>query len=251
MDYRERITSDADTHAAAINKVQTGLWTALPGIIQTTSLGKDGQLTSTVQPAIMSRVLQPDGSRKDVELPLLVDVPIVYPRGGPYTLTFPLSKDDEVLVIFASRCIDNWWATGGVQPQHELRFHDLSDGFAIPGPFSQKSKIANVSDKTVQLRTNDGKMYAEIDDPNKKLTLVTDVISLTLNYEAKTVVLTGSDTIDVTANTAVTIKAPTMTLDGNVKITGELTVQTTKFTTHRHTGVQTGLGTSGSPLPGS
>ena len=40
---------------------------------------------------------------------------------------------DECLVIFSERCIDAWWALGGVQPLAELRAHDYSDGFAILG----------------------------------------------------------------------------------------------------------------------
>jgi len=246
VDYRERISSDASAIRGAIKGALSDLWTASPGIVQTTSLGKDGQLTATVQPAVMAKQLAPDGSRKDVALPLLVDVPIVYPRGGGYSLTFPVAKDDEVLVVFGARCIDNWWQSGGVQPQHELRFHDLSDGFAIAGPFSQKTKI-EVSDKTTQLRSNDGKMHIELDSPNSQLTILTDPISLTLNYAAKTVVLKGSDTVE--------IDSPTVTIKGDLKVTGEVTAHSSgasvSLTTHTTSNVQGGLGTSGPPVPGT
>ena len=66
---------------------------------------------------------------------------MVFPGGGGWSITFPVSKGDEALVVFASRCIDDWWQSGGVGIQPDLRMHDLSDGFAIIGPRSQPRKL--------------------------------------------------------------------------------------------------------------
>ena len=93
-------------------------------------------MTVTVQPSIRGRVEQPDGSTKSVALPLLVDVPAVFPSGGGFTLTFPIHQGDECLVVFADRCIDAWWQSGGIGEPLETRTHNLSDGFALVGPFS-------------------------------------------------------------------------------------------------------------------
>src|SRR5260363_73502 len=73
----------------------------------------------TVRPAIQGVVRRLDRETatvrtEAVELPLLGDVPVFFPRGGGCTLTFPVQKGDECVVVFASRCIDGWWQSGGV-----------------------------------------------------------------------------------------------------------------------------------------
>jgi hypothetical protein len=66
--------------------------------------------------------------------------------------------------VFASRCIDAWWQSGGIQRPMEARLHDLSDGFAIPGPRSQSRLPAGaVSSTSAQLRNDAGTTYIEID----------------------------------------------------------------------------------------
>jgi hypothetical protein len=140
------------------------VWTALPGVVQ----GFDPvALTVSVQPAVKGRITSPDGSTRSVALPLLVDVPVVFPRGGGFTLTFPVKDGDECLVVFSSRCMDAWWQSGGVQEPLEPRMHDLSDGLALVGPFSQAQRLGDVSAENVQLRTDDGATYIEIQPGGK------------------------------------------------------------------------------------
>jgi hypothetical protein len=107
-------------------------------------------------------------------------------------MTFPVKDGDEGLVVFASRCIDKWWRDGGVQEQTEYRMHDLSDGFAIPGFRSQKRTLDNVSTTAVQLRSDDGKKYVELDDKGK----------ITLKSEDGQVVVT-KDSVAISALSSV------------------------------------------------
>lgn len=159
MDQRERIGNTQESLRAAIEGVLSGLQTAMPGVVQTVNIAKG---TCTVQPAIQAYVRQQDGTQVWVQLPVLLDVPIVFPCAGNFALTFPIAAGDEVLVIFASRCIDAWWQQGGIQIQAELRMHDLSDGFAIPGPRSLPNVLTGISASTAQLRSKDGTAYVEI-----------------------------------------------------------------------------------------
>ena len=106
---------------------------SIPGIVQSYDTA---QQTVTVQVAIREK-LNIDGNESWADIPLLLDVPVVFPRAGGYVLTLPIKKGDEVLVMFGDCCIDAWWQSGGVQNQVEWRRHDLSDAFAIPGPFSR------------------------------------------------------------------------------------------------------------------
>lgn len=174
---------------AVVDSHQVEMWTALPGIIQSFD---PSTLTATVQPSLKGLVTQQDGTAGWMALPILPDVPVVFPHGGGYSLTFPVKSGDECLVVFSSRCIDNWWDQGGVQTQRELRMHDLSDGFALVGPWSQKTKISNVSTTTTQLRSDDGKNYVEIDSASKKATTVIGGTSIIVDDGSNTVFVKGT-----------------------------------------------------------
>jgi len=148
----------------------------MPGIIQ--SFDPDEQ-TVSVQLAIRERIRDGEGRMEFVNLPLLLDVPILMPRAGGYIVTMPVSKGDECLVVFGDMCIDAWWSNGEVQNQIEKRRHDLSDGFAILGPWSQPNKIQNYSTDSVQLRTEDGNTYIEI--KQNEINIVASVLKINGN----------------------------------------------------------------------
>ncbi len=119
----------------------SNLRVALPGIIQSFNPAAG---TAVVTPALREILTNRAGEKIHLALPDLPDVPVVMPHGGGYGLTLPIAPGDECLVIFADMCIDAWWQSGGVQNQVEQRRHDLSDAFAIPGPFSRPRLTAPI-----------------------------------------------------------------------------------------------------------
>lgn len=144
---------ELDARAAAI-KTRV----CMPGIIQSFDAAAQ---TVTVQPALREKMLA-DGNESWIDIPLLVDVPIVVPRAGGYALTLPIQAGDECLVVFGDMCMDGWWQSGGVQNQVECRRHDLSDGFAIIGVWSQPRVIPGYSTGSAQLRNDAGSAYVEL-----------------------------------------------------------------------------------------
>jgi len=215
--------------------LRTGLWTSMPGIIQSFSASA---VTATVQIAIKGIVHTPDGKAQFVNMPLLVDVPVHFPRGGNCTLTFPVAKGDECLVVFAARCIDGWWQSGGVQAPMEPRIHDLSDGFAFVGFFSQKTKISGISTATAQLRSNDGTTYVEV-DPGGKIVNVVAPGGMTLT--TPTVTITGIINVQNVqgASTASTISG-SMTATGIITGQTDVIAGTKSGKTHIHADPQGG-----------
>lgn len=188
-------------------------WTAIPAIVTSVNLAK---MTLEAQPAIQGVVTDENGAEQLVNLPVLVDVPITYPSAGGFTITFPITPGDEVLIIFSSRCIDAWWQSGEVSRPMEARMHDLSDGFAIPGPKSQPKVISGISSANLQIRKNDGTSYIEI-TPAGKINLV----------------------------------APAgVEITGNLKVSGTVIggPLNTSLTTHVHSGVTTGGGSTTGPV---
>lgn len=164
---------------------------AMPGIIQ--SFDPD-TVTAVVQPGLRCVQINNVGTTSTSEYPMLVDVPIIFPRGGGCTLTFPVKTGDECLLVFSDRCIDFWWQSGGVQEPVDSRQHDLSDAFAIVGPQSQAQKISGISTSAAQFRSDEGSTYFEINPTTKKIKLVApggfDVIAPESTFSAK-VTITG------------------------------------------------------------
>lgn len=238
MDPRERWDDPEEALRVAMDGLKSGLWTSMPGIVQSFSAGA---ITATVQLAIKGVVHTPDGNAQFVNMPLLVDVPVHFPRGGGCTLTFPVAKGDECLVVFAARCIDSWWQSGGVQAPAEHRVHDLSDGFAFVGFFSQATKISGISTTKAQLRSNDGSTYVEL-DPTGKIVNVAAPGGMTLN--TPTVTITGVINVQ-NANSAATA----MAINGNTNFTGQVSANGHRIDdSHKHSGVTTGSGNTGTPL---
>lgn len=222
MKRLERRTDPAEMIRAALRGMANGIWTALPGIVESVNLAAQ---TVTVQPSVREQVMMDDGTPASVPLPLLPDVPIIFPSGGGYSLTFPVEPGDECLVVFADRCIDAWWQSGGVQEQADLRAHDLSDGFAIFGPRSQPRKLSGVSSSSVQLRADDGSAAVEI--------------------SAAGIVLHHPSAVTITSS-HVTIDAP-VTVTGPITAPNGATIGGIPFGSHHHTGVHAGSDTSGGP----
>lgn len=161
MDYRERIHGGPDeVLRATVDARQSKIQTATPGIIQRFD---PVTMTCVVAPAIKGRLADKDGKVSLIALPLLLDCPCQFPSGGGVTLTFPVAAGDECLVVFASRSIDSWHQSGGVQAPVEARMHDLSDGFVILGFRSVPRVLSDISTTAAQLRSDDGATVVELD----------------------------------------------------------------------------------------
>jgi hypothetical protein len=160
------------------------------------------------------RVLGQDGTYSWQAIKPILDVPILFPRCGAFALTLPLAAGDEVLVHFSSRCIDGWWQNSGLSNQPELRMHDLSDGFAFPGPCSLPNVLGSVSETTAQLRSADGLTY-----------------------------------IEIAPGGVVNIVAPGgLNVNGAVVATGEVTGNNITLSTHVHGGIYPGTSDTGPPI---
>lgn len=164
MDRRGLLNEAEETSLLMLDGRQSSMWTALPCIVQDVDLSK---MTIMAQPTIKGVTYDQDNNATFVNLPLLADVPIVFPSAGGFIITFPIVAGDEVLVVFSSRCIDDWWQSGGVGIPIEMRMHDLSDGFAIPGPKSQPNVISSISATDIEIRNKAGTVYLSLTSSGK------------------------------------------------------------------------------------
>lgn len=240
MHRSERQNDPIESQRLALEGHQAQMWTALPGIV---TAFDPAAMTVSVQPAVMGSVNDEQGRSSNVPMPLLVDVPVVFPCGGGFTLTYPIKAGDEALVVFSSRCIDGWWQGGQAAPPPDKRMHDLSDGMAIVGPRSQSTKLdPPVNMENVQLRSDDGKNFVEI-TPDGHLTLEA-VMEITI--KAPQITLEGNVTTTGTGGGAGAIAMKgAMRLDGNLESTGDQVAQGVSTAHHTHTGDSGG--TTGEP----
>lgn len=169
MQNDERVDSLEVAVKGALRGNNAQIWTSLPGIVQSVDMDA---MTCEVQPSVQVKVFDKTGAGTFQNLPLCVDVPILFLGGGGYTLTFPVASGDEGLINFSCRCIDAWWQSGGVQPQAEMRMHDLSDGFFIPGFRSQARKLGSISTTKPQFRSDDGTVSVELDKATGRVNMI-------------------------------------------------------------------------------
>ena len=121
--------SENQIYENLINEAMFRTRCCIPCIIQSYNSANN---TVECQPAVRERIINEDGTIQYVQLPLLINVPVVFPGSANFDIKFPLSKNDECLVFFSDLSIDNFWQKGSVQNPVEVRRHDLSDGMAIP-----------------------------------------------------------------------------------------------------------------------
>lgn len=127
------------------------------GVVTAFYPGSDGQSptvdVSIAQVQITS--VQEDGTRTLKPYPPLKNLPVYYPSGGNYTMTFPINVGDECLIVFHDRELDNWLINGEGQAPTTSRLHDLSDGIALVGMRSYPRSIGAASTNAVQIKSND------------------------------------------------------------------------------------------------
>jgi hypothetical protein len=107
--------------------------TSLPGIVDSFDPVAG---TVSVKPSI--KKLLSDG--KTVDLPILKNVPVVFPCSEAGGLTVKLAKNDGVLLIFSERSLEEWKAGNTDSKPASIRKHDLADAFAIPCIFPKSKR---------------------------------------------------------------------------------------------------------------
>lgn len=91
------------------------------------------------------------------QAPPIPNMPVVYPAGGGYSITWPVAAGDFVKVDAASRSHDEWKASQGqlgtITPRDPRR-HDLQDGLVTPGGRPLGAPLLSVEDGALLLGTD-------------------------------------------------------------------------------------------------
>lgn len=230
MDLRERFNDPEETIRAAIEQHMSRVWTSAPVRVVSYDAGKQ---TVSLQVTTKAFIKQEDGSQKAVDIPVLQDVRVQFPAGGGQTMTFPIAAGDEGLAVFATRSPDGWQQSGSDTAPPDASVSSLSNAFFIPGVKSDPKALSDVSTSAAEIRSDDG---------NTKISI----------SGAGGVGVQTDKSVGISAAGGVTIGtgAGETVVTGTVRIIGELYVNDIAFSTHEHTDVQPGGGTSGGPISG-
>ena len=111
---------------------------AMPGIVQAYNAATQ---SADVLPSVRGSVLEVDGSLTPEALPVIPDVPVMFPRAGGFFLSFPLIPGDSVLLVFSESDLGEWRRVGSVVDPGDTRRHTLAGAIAIPGLFPATNTI--------------------------------------------------------------------------------------------------------------
>lgn len=243
LSLQELITSSFEHQMAGIN-------TCIPGII--VSVDDLDSLLVSVQPTVNMKFK--DGQVQ--EYPTILNVPLLMPSSSTSAVTFPVNTGDPVLIIFSMRGIDNFKAGNGrPAAPTDFRKFDLSDAFAIPAPWPKSKSVNNPTKHVWDHSPKDMVMVHNLGGGNEcEFRLKADGnIQIRTNQDVEVL---GKD-VTVTAET-LNLNATTLNIDatnslwigdvvhqGNWIQTGTYTLNTVNINLHKHIGVTTGSGTSG------
>ena len=145
----------------AIEERLSELHTGLPAKVTKFS-GSDQMVDA--QPLLVRVYLDEDGEEVPVKLPVIRNIPILYPAGGGWSITWPLEVDDIVYLTFAERDIGDWLelAPGLDTEPLTARKHDINDAICVPGLRPRVSPLLNISDTDLTIGRQDGSNHIVI-----------------------------------------------------------------------------------------
>jgi hypothetical protein len=155
--------------------LMSNVHTALPGVIENYT----GNRIASVKPQVQKPLA--DGTYLD--LPVIEEVPIIFPSTSEFSFTYPLKKGDPVWIMFAERSIEEWIKNGGNSKPSDIRRFSLTDAVAIPGVFNNKVEFPQSDNNNVTIQFKDKSITI---DTNGNINI--DGTAINLNGDSKSFV---------------------------------------------------------------
>jgi hypothetical protein len=171
---------------------------------------------ATVQPLLM--MVKTDNS--SIQRAQVVNVPVVQLSGGGFVINFPLNPGDIGHLKANDRDLSIFRQSYSFAPPNTFRKHSFEDSVFFP----DQMRGWTVTEEGLVLQNMSGSECIAILD----------------------------NTIKIKSSTEVIIDAPLLTVKGDILAEGEIMTQEgggITLSTHRHSGVQTGIGNTGVAIP--
>lgn len=112
---------------------------------------------ANVKPLVMMFYRDEEDERQVEPMPVITAVPVAFPSGGGYCLTFPLKQGDIGTIVWSQLSLDAWLAGHGQEVDPEVdHLHGLSDGIFIPGLRPFGAPLPDVPSDHAALGANGG-----------------------------------------------------------------------------------------------
>jgi hypothetical protein len=106
-----------------------------------------------VRPLVKDFTITIDDEELLDEIPIIPNVPIVFPRAGDFFISMPLQVGHKVLLIFNERSVSNYVEGDGntvVEPEERTR-HSYDDAVAFAGFYPTGDPVKGAEGKTIVL----------------------------------------------------------------------------------------------------
>ena len=123
----------------AISNRLLDLHTALIARVESYDAAKQQVSVSPVLKRVLPNL---DGELVSEQLPVLSDVPVLFPRAGGFFISFPIQPGDFVQLVFNEVSIDDWMAGASSTTIFGERFN-LQGAVAIPGVYPDSKPISD------------------------------------------------------------------------------------------------------------
>lgn len=248
----EAVAAIQSTMMSAFDSQMNNVYTIIPCIVVAVRDGLNGQMVD-IQPTINQK--QQDGTV--AERPTIGGVPVSFQVSKKAGFTFPIEVGDTGTALFSMRNMDGWKAGNG-RPSSPANFAKMDKGDAIflPGIQPPGMAVNNPSKHVLTHDTRDTVVFGNLGGAEAEVRIKVDG-SIEINTSNQPVIINCSDAT-VNASSSINLNASTMTVDvantlwigdvvqqGNWTQTGTYVLNTININLHKHTGVQTGSGTSG------
>lgn len=162
-----------------IKSIKGGLYCAMPAIVEDVNLTNQ---TLEAKPVTLTKTTNSSGVVSDFQLPILLDVPFCCYKGGGFSITVPVKKGDECLIIFTDMDFSAWFQNGGYNYSEHSFVHSYTNAVAIVGLSSEPNAIKDYNPEAIEIRNSDG---------SEKISMSAGNITL----KSATIVLDGETTI--------------------------------------------------------
>lgn len=142
----------ADVIREAIDSHSLRLHTALPGVIKEWDATTQ---TASVLPAVQTSVRDLKGRHIFETLPLIYDVPVMFPRTLAGYITFPVQVEDTGLLIFPELDPGQWrYSDPSAAPRSagDQRRHDISGAVFVPGLYQNAYAVSDFDNVNVVVK---------------------------------------------------------------------------------------------------
>jgi len=140
---------------AAIERRLEDVFVCLPGRIV---LYDPATQMAQVQPLIK----YPAPGQGTYLLPIIINVPVLFPRSSICYFSFPLLPGDLVTLIFADKSLDKFLQLGMEVDPEDNRIHYLNDAYAFPGGYPFTLPIPDINVGKMRMGLMSGAAIANV-----------------------------------------------------------------------------------------